>query len=498
MSTNRDLDTIRESFERESGLLGVQFDVLKRSGSDALILYVSCPTERLFSILEKARASLDIDEPPLATLKARGTSNVLDGPEGQLLLRVLAETQNVNRYSFDSDFFSRYTRSVSGAEARIISNANHVVLGRRGAGKSMLLLYAWHTRQKAAKPSAWVDMQVYSGRSDEQVAADIIVSLLEQTEPYLGDVAAHRKLLSELKVQQISVSQIRRLLPDVRRLLSGFSSKGQDLFIFLDDFHVVDPSLQPTILDVIYSFARGNRIFIKISAIETFVRTFDSGKKHGLEIPQDAQNISLDYNLTTPDRATSHIEAILDSHAQYAGLRSVRRLCTSQDVIPRLTWVAAGVPRDALNLFSQALTTAAVERRQRVSVSNVNVASSKTLSIKLRDLETDASEGSDELQTLLQAVQHFCITQKRKNAFLVEIASDAVLFKNLMRLVDLRLLHVISEGLTVGKAGRKYLGLILDYGFYTGVRAAQSVDLFNKQSKSVAYKDLRKLPVFVG
>jgi hypothetical protein len=48
----------------------------------------------------------------------------------------------------------------------------------------------------------------------------------------------------------------------------------------------------------------------------------------------------------------------------------------------------------------------------------------------------------------------------------------------------------------VGEAGRKYLALILDYGFYTGIRAAQSVDLFNKQTQRVTYKELRRLPVF--
>jgi hypothetical protein len=57
---------------------------------------------------------------------------------------------------------------------------------------------------------------------------------------------------------------------------------------------------------------------------------------------------------------------------------------------------------------------------------------------------------------------------------------------------------VINEGISVGEAGRKYLALILDYGFYIGVRAAKSVDLFNKQTKRVAYKDLRRLPVFAS
>jgi hypothetical protein len=93
-------------------------------------------------------------------------------------------------------------------------------------------------------------------------------------------------------------------------------------------------------------------------------------------------------------------------------------------------------------------------------------------------------------------VKDFCIKKERKNAFLVEIQNDDPFYQEILKLVDLRLVHVISEGITVGEAGRKYVALILDYGFYTGIRAAQSVDLFNRQTKRVAYKDLRKLPVF--
>lgn len=497
MNSSPEFQRILEMFEKNSGLVGVQHEVLRRAGNEVLVLYVSYPTERLYEILENARNAVAVgSSPPIATLKVRNRDNVLEGPEGQLLLRVLAETQNVNLHSFDGDFFSRYTKSVSGAEALIVSSANHVVLGRRGAGKSMLLLYAWHSRRKSQLPSIWIDMQVFSNRSDEQVIADILGGILRQAGDFLGESPAQQDFLTALKAEDINLSKIRRILPEMRTWLSGFAARSQDAFIFLDDFHVIAPALQPVILDTIYAISRGNRLFIKISAIETFVRTFDPAKKQGLEIPQDAQNISLDYNLTAPDKATAHIEAILDSHAQYSGLRSVRRLCTSQNVIPRLTWVAAGVPRDALNLFSQAITKAAVEGRQRVSVSNVNVAASKTLSIKLRDLDTDASVGSDELRALIKAIERFCITHKHSNAFLVEIGADPALYENIMRLVDLRLLHVISEGITVGKAGRKYIAVILDYGFYTGIRAAQSVELFNKQSNKIAYKDLRKLPVF--
>lgn len=133
-----------------------------------------------------------------------------------------------------------------------------------------------------------------------------------------------------------------------------------------------------------------------------------------------------------------------------------------------------------------------------MSVSNVNVAASETLGTKLRDLETDAFQGVDELKELLEIIRKFCVAEQRKNAFLVEIKTDDEMFEKIRNLVHLRLLHVINEGITVGEAGRKYLGLILDYGFYTGIRAAQSVDLCNRQLKKVAYKDLRRLPIFQG
>ncbi len=216
-----------------------------------------------------------------------------------------------------------------------------------------------------------------------------------------------------------------------------------------------------------------------------------------MQVPHDAQTIKLDYNLTMPDKAEAHIEGILDAHAIYCGLPSVRFLCTSNYVLSRLVWVSAGVPRDALNMFAQAITKGATSGRSRVSVTNVNLAASEMVSQKLRDLEVDvpAPDAETDLESVLERVKDFCIKQKRKNAFLIEIRKDNALYRPILKLVDLRLIHVISEGITVEDAGRKFLALILDYGFYTGIRAAQSVDLFNKQTERVVYKELRKLPV---
>ncbi|MDW9701505.1 hypothetical protein GOB91_29840 [Sinorhizobium meliloti] len=488
------LDRIVTAFEKRIGLNGLAYEDVLKGDKTVRILHVAHATERLYAILNECISEEVTDDQVHVTLKSKSSDAIIKSPEAKLLLKVLSESQNINRHSFSSDFFERYTRSVSGAEVQIVSSANHVVTGRRGAGKSMLLLYCLKSRQRDGAPNVWVDVQTYSGRKDEQAISDIVIELLFQIDfppSTLDDALAIRH---KLEASDQSVDDLRRLVPKLRRILSTVSQE-KELFVFLDDLHIFDINLQYVLLDVLYSIFRGNRIFLKISAIETLISTYNAASKMGIEIPQDAQRLGLDYNLTTPDKAAEHIESILDSHAHYAALPSIRRLCSSSDVLPRLTWVSAGVPRDAINLFAQSMLKASASGKKRVTVSNVNMAASENLSIKIKDLQSDASAAAEVLNSVLERIRQFCVLEIKSNAFLVEIKSGDEAFKNVLRLVQLRLLHVISEGITPKEAGTKFMALILDYGLYTGVRAAASVELCNKDTESVSAKDLRKLKI---
>ena len=489
---------IQNSFEGLSGLKGIESEVRERADGDVLILKVAHPTERLFSVLETARkeASPDDGEPPLATLKKTTKRNLLASAEGKLLLRTLSESLNINRHSFRDDFFSRYTKSVFGAEEQVVAAANHIIYGRRGAGKSSLLLYSMRVREENGQPSLWVDMQQYANRSDINVVPDLLHLLIQD----LVDLHAAQpasELLSHLhhmrEDSRLEHAAVQSLLPALRTWFSRLDLQP-DLVVLLDDLHLIDESLQPQLLGDLYAVFRGNNVFLKLSAIETFTRTWNQHTRQGLEIPHDLQTIKLDYNLTIPDKATDHLKSILDAHANYCGIPSIRNLCTSSDVLSRLAWVAAGVPRDGLNLFAQAMTTVGIEGRRHVSVSSVNVASSVALTLKLRDLENEATVSKDGLNEALDSIKRFVLEESRKNAFLIEIKASEQ-FEMIQKLVDLRLLHVISEGISIGQAGRRHMGLVLDYGFYTGIRAARTVDLFNQQTTRVTYTDLRKLPV---
>ncbi len=504
LAGNLDVKQIVHEFESRSGLQGVDYEVKERPDGQALIFQVANPTERFYKLLQEIGPTFTQGLFPastvISTVQKRTPSNPLQSPEARYFLRILSESLNINRFSFKDDFFARYTKSVSNAEAQITASANHIVYGRRGAGKSSLLLYAMRTRERDGQPSVWLDMQVYEKRKDNRVVLDVFAEILRQLSEMPTRLTAYSHIaapLDRLRGQaSLTDDDIRKFLPEVRQAFSPLQGASNNLFVFLDDFHVLDFDLQARLLGFIYSVTRGSNVFLKLSAIETLTKSWDAGTHTGLQVPHDAQTIKLDYNLTMPDKAAGHIEGILDAHATYCGLPSVRFLCTSSDVLSRLVWVSAGVPRDALNLFAQAMTRGAITNRSRVSVTNINLAASEMVSQKMRDLEVDIpAAGETDLTPVLERVREFCVKQQRKNAFLVEIRNDDELYQSILKLVDLRLIHVISEGISPGEAGRKYLALILDYGFYTGIRAAQSVDLFNKQTERVTYKQLRKLPI---
>jgi hypothetical protein len=496
-----EVKAVLQKFETRSGLEGVEYEVKHGPARETLVLRLANPTERFYKILQDAKATVSDDLAPTFTIQKRTPTNRLQSPEAKYLLRTLAESLNISRFSFKEDFFARYTKSVSNAEAQITAAANHIVYGRRGAGKSSLLLYAMRRREAENRPTAWIDMQVYEKRRDNRVILDVISEIVSQLRGPFAQLPAYSSTqtgLDRLRTDaNLDDDRIRQFLPEVLRLFAAAERTTGNTFVFLDDFHVLDLSIQPKLLGFVYSITRGSNVFLKLSAIETLTKPWDAERHTGLQVPHDAQTIKLDYNLTMPDKAAKHVEGILDAHALYCGLPSVRFLCTSGDVLSRLVWVSAGVPRDALNMFAQAMTKGATTGRSRVSVTNVNLAASEMVSQKMRELEIDVPTPTAEsdLSSVLERVREFCIKDKRKNAFLVEVRNDSLLYQRILKLVDLRLLHVISEGITPGEAGRKYVALILDYGFYTGIRAAQSVDLFNKQTERVAYKDLRKLPV---
>jgi hypothetical protein len=500
-----DLDEILNKYGAYLNGIKPGFRVKERPDGPYLIIEFAKPTPRLYKIHNEVMASLDNSN----YFKERSTIQRREGspktrlqlPETQLLRNEIAQNLTIDQHSFDDDFFVRYTPSVSGLEQQITAKANFVVYGRRGAGKSSLLAYAMRSTRRAGAKFAWISMQTYANRQDVGVVPAIVAALLYELSEGSGagieidSAFSSFETLSEQDNTPDILVQCDKLVPKVRRILGKMASSDRPLTIFLDDLHVVSPELQPVILGFVYKMTRGNNSFIKISGISQLTNLWDGGNQTGLQAPHDAQILNLDHNLTIPDKSKEHIIGILSSHAQFCGLPDVGYL-SGDRVLSRLVLVAAGVPRDSLNIFSLAITKAIAKNQKLVSVISINAAASEMAEEKLKDIEKDSGGDLKDIRNLLDEVKDFCISQKRVNAFLVEIQNAEPRYQLMQKLVALRLVHLLHEGITPHQAGRRYIALMLDYGFYVGVRAAKSVKLIPDEPRVLSAKELRSLPIF--
>lgn len=486
------------------GAISLDHQLKNRPDGPYLLFEVAKPHERFFRLIEAIAKELPENNPfkerMTIVARQRAPANRLDMPEAQLLRATISETLTIDRNSFEEDFFGRYTTSVTDLEHQIRTNANFIVYGRRGSGKSSLLAYAMHSMRRSGQPFAWIAMQTYAGRNDIHLELDVFEELLNQLQVFSRtkndfklaiDHIQSIRTLSDAEGYQAFI----RFIPRVRKLIQDIGAPKREVTIFLDDLHVIASDAQPRVLSNLYSATRGNRAFLKASGIEQFSRPWDGAARQGLQPAQDAQILRLDYNLTMPHKSKSHIVGILDAQARYCGLPGIEYL-TSDRALSRLVWVAAAVPRDALSMFSAAISKGLAKGEKRVSVTSINAAASESADAKIRDLQQDATGQEEELQEVLRRVVDFCVVDQRKNAFLVEIQNTNPLFQKIQKLIALRLVHVLHEGITPHSAGKRFMALMLDYGFYVGIRAARSVDLFQKEPATILAKDLRRLPVF--
>ncbi|MFM0019861.1 ATP-binding protein [Paraburkholderia azotifigens] len=500
-----DEDTVVEKFTAALSGTRPEFHVKHRPDGDFIVFEFAAPSPRFYELIESINEDLapsnSFKDRISITTRTKKPLNVLEMPETALLQRELSASLTVDRNTFGGDFLDRYTPSVTGLEKEVVVSANHVVYGRRGSGKSSLLAYAMHQLRLQGLPYCWIAMQTYASRADVQAIASVLSEIFAEAATYVSVGAEFRTLADELLALgesddgEVVTSKLTRMVPRMRRSLAMVTASHKMFTIFLDDLHVLDKHLQPELLAFIYSLTRGNKTYIKLSGIEQLTNLWDGDNKRGLESPHDIQTLKLDHNLTSPDQSKNQIVTILDRHAKYCGMPKIGFLATDE-YIDRLVLSAAAVPRDALSLFSKSISRSLLKNQKTVSITSLNAAASEAVEEKLKDVDKDIfSETADSISPYLDKVKRFC-TKQKKNAFLVKIENGNDGYINVQKLVALRFVHVLHEGITPHKAGERYVALMLDFGFYIGIRAARSIELFPDTPRQLVAKELRTLPIF--
>jgi len=496
----KEVAEVKNLFLRISGLSQIETSV-ETVGPDAFLNFHVGRKGRLYSeYLGQVRDALPEGHPFYGSLllEADLRGSLLDSPEAELLRVFIARALVVNRQTAGSLEHLEFAPSHRGEEAFVIEPSHHFIVGRRGVGKSALILHAVNRLKEQNHLPIWLELRRYQGRDDATVAAEVLADFVQELLRF--DLTKDEQIALRAKEAKLSgyaqrfsaeVKTLRRLVPDLARALTNLTTeRKQHVFLFLDDFHLLAPSLQPELLALIYSAIQGANTWLKVA----FARHLGRHGELGVQAPNGAQVIDMDFDLTDPARTTKHLLAILHVFLKLAGIERWQEIIIAP-AIDRLVWCSGGVARDFLALFGAALGYAREFGHKTIWVQDVNLAVSELGQSKLSEWKKEISaEDLQEVRTALGELQRVCLDDFCGNAFLVPYLPDEKGYQTLQKLLDLRLIHLLNSNIILEKGGRRHEAYLLDHLFYTGARRRKIQELqFDGSRPKLA--ELRRLPV---
>ena len=363
-------------------------------------------------------------------------------------------------------------------DLKVIQPATHLILGRRGVGKSTLILRTVELLERAKKLCVVMDMQAYSELAQaalyREVLHDFTRKLAESTGgamlPSMRD-SVLENLQSFSEAILTDEKSISRAQPELNRLIAELTAAASsDVFVFLDDYHVVDEQSQPQLLHILHGALKGANGWLKVAGLRTRINAYDPTSRKGLQLPGDAQEISLDFTLVDPVTAENHLRTILQRFLQVVGIDSELQVI-NEAPFRRLVWANAGVPRDFLQMFAASLDQARRASRAKVTLTDVNLSIGEFGQQKMDDMERDAHNEENLLKRVKSFLEDFCLEKQKVNGFLIR-SEQSPERQAVEVLSDLRLVHLIHQTITPHKAGEALSGISLRLFAFHRISAA--------------------------
>lgn len=377
--------------------------------------------------------------------------------------------------------------------AAVTAARHNLIFGRRGAGKTALLVEAKQQLAAAGSVTAWINVQTYRREPHQRVVLYALNEMLSaliasrsvddksQVAISLSTLSARVQAL--LDAEETPDRLVHDLVPRAQRVLRDYVSvSGRALFVFLDDFYYLPRAEQPEVLDLLHGFTRDANVWLKIASIKHLTRWWQATPPLGLQSGQDADLVDLDITLQDPAEAKRFLEGVLLAFARTVGIPSLSRVFRPE-ALDRLVVASGAVPRDYLVLATSAIGRAQKRAKARlVGVQDVNQAAGDAAASKIQELEEDmASNAGTAEATLatLKAVRSFCLEDESCTYFLVGFRDreDRPASYNLLTdLMDVRLIHLLDAGVSdAHAAGQRSEAFMLDLSQYSGARLKQKV-----------------------
>lgn len=370
------------------------------------------------------------------------------------------------------------------------ASRHHIVFGRRGVGKTALLLEAKRRSSNLGHATVWFNCHAVRHNDADDAFLSIVTVVLSAVLAHAGTSTADSfSALTELKKRssalrdEMSGAKIPRIMPDLNAALKKVLGADRiQLDIYLDDFYLLELSEQPRLLDHLAGALRDCNGWLKIATIERLSKLYEPSQRLGLEVPHDASTINMDVTLEDPNAAQVFLESVLSNYTSSLGISSPRSIAKFQ-ALGRLVLASGGVPRDYLNLFANSIVVARQERKlaREIGREDVAKAAGETARQKKRDLEEDVS--SDDAERLLKFLKRLSddVREKAYTYFLVNFSEkQSEAYPLLLRLVDLRFVHIVQQVLSdQHKPGVRYEAYVLDLSEYSEVRLRRGLDVLD-------------------
>ncbi len=417
---------------------------------------------------------------------------------------------------------------VEGHLDRLGSKQQQVIFGRRGSGKSCLLV---HYKNNVGKNHKILSIYVSTDDIKRLGYPDVLIRLLLQImestpsskqkwRKYVfrkTDVQKHikslrlllnraetRKVQEEEKsesnfsggggykgfkasadrtnslgklseFQENKLDELERHLPDYKAAIEKElkKSKYESCFILIDDFYLIKRDKQPDVLDYVHRLVRGTDYYMKIATIRHRTDLIRHDQQTiGIELNQDVEEINLDRTLEDLSSPSEYLGRILNYMASEVGLKNAKENLFNHNSFEELVIASGGVPRDFLTIFVNAIDQAiSVNKIQHLTATNVwKAASSFSYQSKLKALRKDVNVEAARLESVFRDILKFCIEEKKRTCFLIsqdEAQKHNDMHELVLQLMDFKLIHVVEPDTSAasGRQGR-FEAYTLDFSLF--------------------------------
>ena len=387
-----------------------------------------------------------------------------------------------------------------------ITPRHYLIFGRRGTGKTALMVEAKKRVENQGYPSSWINIQPHRGEPVNRILVWICLNVCarmqvfylnrERTPHILTLISRLRddtdKLLAK---QEISTDEISRLIPNMQTVIRRFTDTNASRFyIFLDDLHYLPSVEQPKLLDLVHGAVRDSDAWLKITGIRHLTRWFQANPPLGLQTGHDADHIDLDVTLEEPSRAKTFLEQVFLSYAKHVGISSLSSIL-SPTALDRLVLASGAVPRDYLTLSARAISQAQKrEKARRVGVQDVGQVAGDAAKVKIAELEEDAAS-SEDTPSRIKGLDHiltFC-DEKSCTFFRIDFRdrqNHPDEYSIIRELMDGRLIHLVRASLSdIQKAGRRYEVYMLDLSQFSSERFKLRIKTLDFQKGYIVFRE---------